>query len=151
MYVHHVLLAALASLGLLVNVACSDRGHASSAFGAKISPEALKAHLEFLADDALEGRRTGTRGHELAAKYMAAQFAAAGLKEGMPGGSYYQRVPLRRTEVLPEATSMVLSGGGRTLKLKYATDFFLGETHEATQGSVSAPVVFVGYGVSAPN
>jgi hypothetical protein len=150
MYVHHVLLAALASAGLLVNVACSDRGHASSAFGAKISPEALRSHLEFLADDALEGRRTGTRGHDVAAKYMAAQFAAVGLKGGMPDGSYYQKVPLRRTEVLPEATSLTLSGGGRTARFRYGTDFLLLDTHQATQGSFSAPVVFVGYGVSAP-
>jgi Zn-dependent M28 family amino/carboxypeptidase len=124
--------------------------NAAGRFGTGISAQALRAHLEFLADDALEGRRTGTRGHELAAKYMAAQFAAAGLKGGMPGGSYFQTVPLRITEVSPETTSMVLTGGGRTVTLKHATDFLLGDTHQAAEGSFSAPVVFVGYGVSAP-
>jgi len=144
------ILAALSCTGLMFTLACSGERHKSREFGAGISPEAIKANLEFLADDALEGRRTGTRGHELAARYMAAQFAAVGLKGGMPGGSYYQKVPFRRTEILPEATSMALSGGGKTTRLKYGIDFLLLDAHQAAQGSVSAPVVFVGYGVSAP-
>ena len=53
---------------------------AISAAAESIRPEALKAHTEFLADDALEGRGTGTRGHDLAVKYLRAQFAALGLK-----------------------------------------------------------------------
>jgi hypothetical protein len=145
------ILAALSCTGLLLTIAYSGEKHEGGGFGTGISAEALTAHLEFLADDALEGRFTGTRGNELAAKYIAAQFAAAGLKGGMPGGSYYQKIPLRRTKVLPKATSMVLSGGGRTVKLKYATDFLLFDTHQDnTTGFLSAPVVFVGYGVSAP-
>jgi hypothetical protein len=47
-----------------------------------IHPEAIRAHLEFLADDALEGRGTGTRGYDLAAKYVRAQFASLRLKSG---------------------------------------------------------------------
>jgi hypothetical protein len=125
------ILAALACSGLLLTMACSEKGRQRAGFGDGISPVALKAHLEFLADDALEGRRTGTRGHQLAARYLAAQFAAAGLKGGMPDGSFYQKLALRRTEVLPEATSLVLSGGGKTVRLKYGTDFLLLDTHTA--------------------
>jgi hypothetical protein len=143
-------LAALSCAGFLLAVACTDKTQRSSGFGDGISPEALKAHLEFLADDALEGRRTGTRGHDLAVRYMAAQFAAAGLKGGMPDGAYYQKVPLRRTEVIPEATSMVLSGSGKTIGLKYGTDILLLDTHQSDRGAVSGQAVFAGYGVSAP-
>nr|AHZ46190.1 peptidase [uncultured bacterium N27-1E] len=150
MNVRCLLLLSQICLALLAGISCTSGRNDSSGFGAGVSPEALKAHLEFLADDALEGRRTGTRGHELAAKYLAAQFAALGLKGGMQDGSYYQKVPFRRTEVLPEATSLTLSGDGKTTKLKYTSDFLLLDTHQATQGSVRAPVVFVGYGVSAP-
>jgi Zn-dependent M28 family amino/carboxypeptidase len=142
--------AALTCIGLLFTMSCSNKGQTNAGFSTAISPQALKAHLEFLADDALEGRRTGTRGHELAAKYMAAQFAAIGLKGGMPDGSYYQKVPLRRTEVIPEATSILLSGPGKAVKLRYSTDFLLLDTHQAAKGTLSAPVVFAGYGVSAP-
>ena len=144
------LFAALTCVGLLFTTACSNKGQTNAGFGVAISPQAMKAHLEFLADDALEGRRTGTRGQELAAKYMAAQFAAVGLKGGMPDGSYYQKVLLRRTEVIPESTSILLNGPGKAVKLRYSTDSLLLDTHQAAKGTLSAPVVFVGYGVSAP-
>ena len=55
------------------------------------SPAAFKAHVEFLADDLLEGREIGTRGYDLAARYVATRFDAAGL--GSPAGGRYQRVP----------------------------------------------------------
>ena len=60
-----------------------------------VRPEAIRAHLEFLADDALEGRGTGSRGYDVAAKYVRAQFAALGLKSGVKDGSYFQPVALR--------------------------------------------------------
>lgn len=141
--------AAVAALGLC----CSSGGCDSSpggGFGATVSPEALRAHLEFLADDALEGRLPGTRGYDVAARYMAAQFASLGLKGGAQDGSYLQQVPLRRTEVVAEATSVTLSAGPRTVQLDHPADVLFFDTHQALQGSVSAPVVFAGYGVSAP-
>ena len=54
----------------------------------------LRAHLEFLADDALEGREPGTRGGELAAKYIATQFERLGLEPAGDSGTYFQRVPI---------------------------------------------------------
>ena len=54
----------------------------------------FKAHLEFLADDALEGRAPGTRGGLLAQKYIAAQFERLGLQPAGDSGSYFQRVPI---------------------------------------------------------
>jgi Zn-dependent M28 family amino/carboxypeptidase len=119
-------------------------------FGASVSPAALRAHLEFLADDALEGRLPGTRGYDVAAKYMAAQFAALGLDGAAENGTYFQRVPLRRTEVVPEATSVTLTNGASTVHLGGSSDLLVFDTHQASQGAVSAPVVFAGYGVSAP-
>src|ERR687893_484916 len=59
-----------------------------------VDPRVLRAHLEFLADDALEGRRPGTRGGELAAKYIAAQFERLGLKPAGDSGTYFHRVPI---------------------------------------------------------
>ena len=133
------------SLGLW---ACGSRH--SGSFGAGVSPAALRAHLEFLADDALEGRLTGTRGYDLAAKYMATQFASLGLKGGAQEGSYFQKVPLRLTQVVPEATSVTLSAGAKTVQLGHPADVLFFDTHQAPQGSMRAPVVFVGFGVSAP-
>src|SRR5438105_2017333 len=59
-----------------------------------VDPQVLRAHLEFLADDALEGRRPGTRGGELAAKYIAAQFERLGLEPAGDSGTYYHHVPI---------------------------------------------------------
>jgi len=53
---------------------------------ARVQPEAIRAHLEFLADDLLEGRGTGSRGHQLAVKYLRAQCEVAGLRGGAEGG-----------------------------------------------------------------
>src|SRR3954470_727121 len=61
-----------------------------------ITPEALRANVRFLSDDLLEGRGTGTRGHEIAARYSATQFDGMGLKPAGDNGSYFQAVHLRQ-------------------------------------------------------
>jgi len=115
-----------------------------------IRPEALRADLEFLADDALEGRATGSRGYDLAAKYVRVRFREEGLTSGTKDGKYFQSVALRRTEVEPNASSLVLEANGKTSHLTYNKDFVLMDTHLHTSGSVSAPVVFAGFGITAP-
>lgn len=116
-----------------------------------IRPEALRADLEFLADDALEGRGTGSRGFELAAKYVRSRFKAEGLRSGTNDGTYFQPVTFRRTEVDPEATSLTLQHGGQTDHLTYNKDFILLDTHRRPVGSISGPIVFAGYGITAPD
>jgi len=59
-----------------------------------ISPDHIRWHVRFLAHDLLEGRGTGQRGGDLAAEYMATQFAEYGLKPAGDNGSYLQKVPL---------------------------------------------------------
>ena len=61
---------------------------------AALSADVLRGHLEFLADDALEGRAPGTRGGELAQKYIGSQFRRLGLEPAGDSGTYYQRVPI---------------------------------------------------------
>ena len=67
----------------------------SMAAAEAIRPAALRAHVGFLADDLLEGRGTATRGHEIAARYVAAQFEALGLEPAGTGGTWFQKVPMR--------------------------------------------------------
>jgi hypothetical protein len=69
---------------------------------AELQKEPFRAHMAFLADDLLEGRGTGARGHEIAARYVAAQFEAIGLKPAGQDGAYFQRVPFRQLTVEPE-------------------------------------------------
>ncbi|HEX6903743.1 MAG TPA: M28 family peptidase [Thermoanaerobaculia bacterium] len=111
-----------------------------------IRPHAIRAHMGFLADDLLEGRRTATRGYDLAAKYVAAQFEALGLEPAGTGGGYFQPVPMVRiTENQPECSLAFVREGRRT-ELRYWQDY-VGGTQD---GDVTAPAVFVGFGVTAP-
>jgi hypothetical protein len=103
-----------------------------------ITERALRAHLGFIASDALEGRKTGSRGIDAAAAYLVAQLTRLGLTPAGDGGSYLQAIALtRRTVHLDKATLSV----GRT-SLAHGTDFLPG----ATAGTVEGPVVYLGTG-----
>lgn len=138
-------LVAVAMLGLASGAMAAE----PSAAMAK-SAENVRAHMTFLASDLLEGRETGTRGHEIAAEYAAAQFALLGLKPGGENGSWFQRVPLVAYRPADEGSLSVRTADGRTVALKHGEDYSAGRNPLKTETMVSAPVVFVGYGVVAP-
>src|SRR5246127_3878314 len=85
-----ILIALLA--GTRIVLAGNDAADEASA---SIRPEAIRANMRFLADDLLEGRGTGTRGHEIAAKFMASELEAMGLEPAGDKGTFFQNVPLR--------------------------------------------------------
>lgn len=114
-----------------------------------IRPEALRAHMRFLADDRLEGRATGTRGYELAAAYMATEFEAAGLEPAGANGTWYQEVPFRRLQRDPEGGGLALVRGARDQALVRDTDFIVGNDPVHEQANVTAPLAFAGYGITA--
>ena len=116
----------------------------------QIHPQALRAHIQFLADDLLEGREAGTRGYQLAANYVAAQFAALGLQPAGSDGGYFQPVPLRTFEAVGSECSLVVIRDGKELALTYGKDFAMAGDPLRAETSVTAPVVFVGHGVTAP-
>lgn len=116
----------------------------------QIQPEVICAHIRFLADDLLEGRGTGTRGYQLAANYVAAHFEALGLEPAGTNGSYFQAVPLRKVDVIPSKSSLMLVRGDQSQTLKYAEDYMMEGEFLRNEVSVAAPVVFVGFGVTAP-
>ncbi|MBV8208277.1 MAG: M28 family peptidase [Acidobacteria bacterium] len=123
------------------------------------SKAALRAHMAFLADDLLEGRGTGSRGQEIAARYLAAQFEALGLEpggddsandrqaHGMAARSYFQWVPMREVTIDKQQTEVVIEQNGRRHALQWAADFVAGGNVFSEQSEVAAPVVFAGYGV----
>lgn len=116
-----------------------------------IRPGAVRAHMLFLADDLLEGRGTGTRGYDIAARYVAAQVEAYGLEPAGTDGSYYQTVPLRRIELVPERSGVDLVRGDERRSLELFDEFLMFGHETDTLSQVEAPLVFVGYGVSAPD
>jgi Zn-dependent M28 family amino/carboxypeptidase len=106
----------------------------------------LRAHLDFLADDALEGRRPGTRGAELAAKYIAAQFQRLGLDPAGDSGTFYHRVPI--ITLTPSPTLKVLSP--TAAELAYRNDYVLWSMRNEPATAARGEAVFVGYGIVAP-
>jgi len=115
-----------------------------------IRPEAIRAHIRFLSDNLLEGRGTGTRGYELAARYVASEYEQMGLKPAGKDGGYYQPVPLRRLDVVPEACSFTILRDGQEVQLKYGVEYLMLGNESFTDASVEAPLVFAGFGVTAP-
>lgn len=117
---------------------------------ATIRPEALRADMRFLADDLLEGRATGTRGHEIAAKFIASEFEGMGLEPAGESGTYFQSVPLRSIRPDQEHTTLSIVGAGKEQALIFAQDFVSAGDPGRTETAVEAPVVYVGFGVTAP-
>ena len=138
----------LASLFVIVSVcAAFAQGRASNA--GLIDEKALRAHIKYLSDDLLEGRGTGARGGELAAKYVAAQFEALGLKGAGPKESYFQQVALVGVKADPN-TTLNVSGNGRQESFKFADEFVAFTGAQVSEVNVDAEMVFVGYGIDAP-
>ncbi len=148
-----LVLASFAILALVALSGAQSPAVSDSALGGALSqirPEAIHAHIAFLADDLLEGRGTGTRGYQLAAKYVAAQFEALGLKPAGANGTYFQPVPLRKTEVIEQQCSISLVRNGQAHELVYGKDYLMAGDFLRAETSVEAPVVFAGFGVTAP-
>ncbi len=143
-----VLAAALA-------VAC---GGESDPFKAKIPGDGVAAidtammmhHISVLASDSLLGRAPGTLGEERTAAYVEAMFSGMGLKPGNPDGTYFQKVPLVGITVTNNPT-LTFAKGGAKASLKWRDDFVAWTKHVSPTAALSSsPLVFVGYGIEAP-
>ena len=118
---------------------------------AGIRPAAIRAHMSFLADDLLEGRRTGSRGYELAARYVATQLRGAGARAGgdrrRATSSPCRCSAWRRWTA--ECSAVLVRPSGERTELRFGTDYVTAPLAE-TETAVTAPVVFAGFGVTAP-
>lgn len=111
----------------------------------------VRAHTAFLADDLLEGRGTATRGHELAALYVTAQFARLGLQPAGDAGTYRQAVRFLESRSDLAAGALTLhTAAGETVFTPMA-EAIVRPTVSATEVEVRAPAVFVGFGIHAPD
>src|SRR6202522_3195721 len=115
-----------------------------------IDPENIRWHVRYLSHDLLEGRGTGQRGGDIAAEYMGTQFAEYGLKPAGDNGSYLQKVPLVGITTLPETRFSLVPKQGSAINLKPLDDYVAYDQTQQTQSDVSADIVFVGYGIEAP-
>jgi Zn-dependent M28 family amino/carboxypeptidase len=115
-----------------------------------ITPEHIRWHVRYLSHDLLEGRGTGQRGGDIAAEYIATQFAEYGLKPAGDHGTYMQKVPLVGITTLPETTFSLVPKQGEAMNLKPLDEYVAFDQTQQAQSDVDADVVFVGYGIEAP-
>ncbi|HEX8747279.1 MAG TPA: M28 family peptidase, partial [Pyrinomonadaceae bacterium] len=114
-----------------------------------INESALRANIKYLSDDLMEGRAPGARGGELAAKYIAAQMEELGLKGAGQQGSFFQPVSLVGVKADPR-TTLTVSSGGKGESFKFAEEFVAFTGAQTENVSLDADLVFVGYGIDAP-
>ncbi len=116
----------------------------------KIDAERIRAHVRFLAHDLLEGRGTGQRGGDIAAEYIATQFALDGLKPAGDNGTYMQKVPMVGITSMPETTFSFVPAKGPARELKPLSEYVATDETQQPESNVNAEIVYVGYGIQAP-
>lgn len=142
------LIYSISALMLALGIAaCTDDVPAAQQRQMGADPVALQAHLEFLASDELEGRDTGSRGHEIAAQYVATEFKRLGLEPGGDENTYYQRIQFRRSYLIENSVAMTVTNGTETIEMQYPKQFITGPSAYSEQDDIEAPLVFVGYGL----
>ena len=125
-------------------------GPADAQTARPITPAGLEATVRTLASDAFEGRGPGTAGEARTIDYLIARFKALGLEPGGPDGSWTQPVPLVRTQIGTGGT-LTATPGGRAMPLAMGRDIHVTTVRPVDRVTIAdAPMVFVGYGVDAP-
>ena len=110
----------------------------------------IKTHMSVLADDAMEGRGLGSAGYESARQYVEKALTSYKLAPAGENGGFRQRVPLRNSVVVQAGSAMTVRSKAGRKTLVYGKDYMLGaDPLRADVRIDDAPVVFVGYGVSA--
>ncbi len=115
-----------------------------------ISKDGLTEIIKVLSSDDLQGRAPGSLGEERTVSYVQDQLKKLGLQPGNPNGTYLQSVPM--VGITPEKAVQLAFAAptGRKMPLKYEDDFVAWTKREVPEVSIDAPMVFVGYGVVAP-
>src|SRR3982751_6737649 len=144
-------LVALAGFAACAKPDSSSSGTVSAAVSdaaQSIDAGAMLQHIEDLAADSMEGRAPGTPGEEKAVAYLTQQFQKLGLQPGNPDGSYIQKVDLIGYTAHPTAS---FTSKGKTVSLRYPDDYIANSRHNRDSTRIdTSDVVFVGYGVVAP-
>jgi hypothetical protein len=121
-----------------------------------IKPNDLIEHVKFLSSDELQGRGNGTPGLERAAEYIASQFKAAGLQPGGEGGTFFQPFELVTGLTVGDGNRLSLRADGRDVSFTLGDTYYpvsttaSDSTRVASTELTALPLVFAGYGISAP-
>jgi Zn-dependent M28 family amino/carboxypeptidase len=133
----------------LAVTSCSSVPSAPDAALNSLSADRLMANIKTLSSDRFEGRGPGSNGENLTIKYMENQFRASGLEAGNPDGTFLQNVPL--VSITPQpGVKIALTAHGQTLSPAFPKDFVAWTKRVVEKSSIDADLIFVGYGVQAP-
>lgn len=114
-----------------------------------VAERRIRAHVTYLADDLLEGRGTATRGHGLAMLYVAAQFARLGIEPAGDKG-YQQPLAMHESRLDLASGRFVIRHAGTEVSLASVNEMVTHPAAGATSSEITAPAIFVGFGISAP-
>jgi len=135
---------------LAASLAMAFSAHAATTGAAPVVHEApLRAHLAFLSSDLMEGRGTGQRGGDLTAAYLEAQAMAVGLQPAN-GTSYRQLVKIAGVKAAPADSSVMFEADGKPVAAAFGKDWVWAPGDAKASHTFDAPLVFVGYGIQAP-
>src|ERR1700676_1565984 len=112
--------------------------------------EKIRAHVKFLSSDLLEGRGTGQRGGDIAAEYIATQFALYGLRPAGDNGAYLQKVPMVGITPGADTRFTLVPAKGKASDLKPLDQYVAYDQTQQPESDVDAEIVYVGYGIEAP-
>jgi Zn-dependent M28 family amino/carboxypeptidase len=144
-------LASAATAPLLAQSAPNVALGTIAAVEASVSAQNIRTQDQFISDDLFEGRYPGLRGGQLAAQYIATQFALYGLAPAGDNGTFLQQVNFVGMKVIPDQTSFTLiPATGQPVLLKFGDDFVVSNQTLTPTTTLDAPIVFVGYGATAP-
>lgn len=115
-----------------------------------VTASEIRAHMEVLADDAMMGREAGTAGYREAAAYVAEQYRAIGLVPLGDPGSYFQSIEFFETRLDPDSAAMTLHTQDADIDLTFRDDFIRAGGYGNADEVITAPLVFVGHGIAAP-
>ena len=137
-----------------VPAACDSNGvppdHAYATSLDSLTGAKVRHHIEVLAADGMQGREAGTPGHQKSADYVAVEFAKMGLKPLGDDNTFLQYISFLETRLVNGSASFVLHRGNLNTELEFGRDFVLSGDFGRAAESVTAPLVFVGFGVRAP-
>ncbi|WP_448565590.1 M28 family metallopeptidase [Thalassotalea ganghwensis] len=143
-------LLTVAGFALSLLAACGEQAKITTSDSVdtlKVNPDNIKAHLEFLADDAMKGRDTGSNEYQIAANYVIANFKQLGLKPRGENEGFLQQVTFRKSYLEPDSATFSITNEEGVTELTEIDDYIMSGSAMETESMITAETVFVGYGV----
>ena len=143
-----VLVSILALAGCEENPVVTLVESADDRLADAVNPNTMAAALEFLSLDDLEGRAPGTRGGDLAAGYIAAEFRRLGLEPAGNNGTFFHEIPV--ISLTPSPALSISGPGSARGRLRYREDYVMWSMRDEPTVAAQGEIVFVGFGIVAP-